>query len=154
MIAPGAANWNEIYPDLATSYANVARFAAEAKSANGMLGMFMTVWHDDGETLFEATWPAVAYAAATAWQSQPVDDAAWHRTFARAFFGSDDARFAADLDALQAIRPLLNTTPSDSPDYLFWRDPFDPRVQARARTHGPRNGPQSRGNRHGAPVAR
>ena len=134
MIAPGAANWNEIYPDLATSYANVARFAGEAKGAKGMLGMFMTVWHDDGETLFEATWPAVAYAAATAWQEKPVNDAAWHRTFARAFFGSDDARFAADLDALRAIRPLLNTTPADSPDYLFWRDPFDPRVQARART--------------------
>jgi len=134
MIAPGAANWNEIYPDLATSYANVARFAGEAKGTRGMLGMFMTVWHDDGETLFEATWPSVAYAAATAWQSKPVDDATWHRTFARAFFGSDDPRFAADLDALQAIRPLLTTTPSDQPDYLFWRDPFDPRVQARART--------------------
>ena len=134
MIAPGAANWNEIYPDLATSYANVARFAGEAKGAPGMLGMFMTVWHDDGETLFEATWPSVAYAAATAWQSQPVDDATWHRTFARAFFGSDDPRYAADLDALQAIRPLLRTTPSDPPDYLFWRDPFDPRIQARART--------------------
>ena len=134
MIAPGAANWNEIYPDLATSYANVARFAAEAKGAHGMLGMFMTVWHDDGETLFEATWPSVAYAAATAWQQQPVDDGAWHRTFARAFFGSDDQRYAADLDALQAIRPLLHTTPSDPPDYLFWRDPFDPRIQARART--------------------
>jgi hypothetical protein len=134
MIAPGAANWNEIYPDLATSYANVARFAAEAKGTRGMLGMFMTVWHDDGETLFEATWPAVAYAAATAWQSAPVDDATWHRTFARAFFGSDDLRYASDLDALQAIRPLIRTTPSDPPDYLFWRDPFDARVQARART--------------------
>jgi len=64
MVAPGAANWNEIYPDLATSYANVGRFVGEAKGARGMLGMFMTVWHDDGETLFEATWPAVAYAAA------------------------------------------------------------------------------------------
>jgi hypothetical protein len=133
MIAPGAANWNEIYPDLATAYTNVARFGAEAKGARGMLGMFMTVWHDDGETLFEATWPSVAYAAATAWQSAPVDDATWHRTFARAFFGSDDPRYAADLDALQAIRPLIRTTPSDPPDYLFWRDPFDPRVQVRAR---------------------
>ncbi len=134
MIAPGAANWNEIYPDLGTSYANVARFAADAKGAKGMLGMFMTVWHDDGETLFEATWPSVAYAAATAWQKTPVDDATWHGTFARAFFGTDDPRFAADLDALQSIRPLIRTTPSDPPDYLFWRDPFDPRVQARART--------------------
>jgi hypothetical protein len=134
MVAPGAANWNEIYPDLATAYANTGRFVGEAKGARGMLGMFMTVWHDDGETLFESTWPSVAYAAASAWQQKPVDDAAWHRTFARAFFGTDDARFAADLDALQAIRPLIRTTPSDPPDYLFWRDPFDPRVQARART--------------------
>ena len=134
MIAPGAANWNEIYPDLATAYTNVARFAAEAKGAPGMLGMFMTVWHDDGETLYEATWPSIAYAAASAWQTKPVDDASWHRTFARAFFGSDDPRYADDLDALQAIRPLLRTAPSDPPDYLFWRDPFEPRVQARAQT--------------------
>jgi hexosaminidase len=132
MVAPGAANWNELYPDLATSYANVARFVGEAKGARGMLGMFMTVWHDDGETLFEATWPAVAYAAATAWQKQPVDDATWHRSFARAFFGSEDPRYAADLDALRALRLLLRTTPSDPPDYLFWHDPFDPRLQARA----------------------
>ena len=134
MISPSAANFNEIYPDLATSYANVARFAGEAKGARGMLGMFMTVWHDDGETLYEATWPALAYAAATAWQRTPVDDATWHATFARAFFGSEDPAYAADLDALEAIRPLLRTTPSDPPDYLFWRDPFDPALQARAKT--------------------
>jgi hypothetical protein len=132
MVAPGAANWNEIYPDLSTSYANVAKFVGEAKGARGMLGMFFTVWHDDGETLFEATWPTVAYAAATAWQRAPVADATWHADFARAFFGSDDPRYARDLDALQAIRPLLKTTPaSDQPDYVFWRDPFDPRLQAR-----------------------
>jgi hypothetical protein len=132
MVAPGAANWNELYPDLATSYANVERFVGEAKGAPGMLGMFMTVWHDDGETLFEATWAPVAYAAATAWQQRPVDDATWHRTFARFFFGSDDPRFAADLDELRALRPMIRTTPSDPPNYLFWRDPFDARIQARA----------------------
>jgi hexosaminidase len=134
MFSPSAANFNEIYPDLATSYANVARFASEAKDARRMLGMFMTVWHDDGETLYEATWPALAYAAASAWQREPVDDATWHATFARAFFGSDDPAYASDLDALEAIRPLLRTTPSDPPDYLFWRDPFDPALQARAKT--------------------
>lgn len=134
MISPSAANFNELYPDLATSYANVARFAAEAKPAKGMLGMFMTVWHDDGETLFEATWPALAYAAATSWQRDAVDDATWHATFARAFFGTDDPAYASDLDALEAMRPLIRTTPSDPPDYLFWHDPFDPALQARART--------------------
>jgi hypothetical protein len=94
--------------------------------------MFVTVWHDDGESLYEATWPALAYAAATAWQRTPVDERTWHATFARAFFGSDDPRYARDLDTLEAIRPLLHTPPeSDPPDYLFWRDPFVPALQRR-----------------------
>jgi len=129
MIAPGAANWNEIYPDLTTAYANVGRFVAEAKTTRGVLGTFMTVWHDDGESLYEATWPAVAYAAASAWQRAPVDARTWHATFARAFFGSDDPRYAADLDALAAIRDGLRAGPDIPPDYLFWRDPFDPALQ-------------------------
>jgi hypothetical protein len=131
MVAPGASNWNEVYPDLATAYANVARFVGEAKSARGVLGMFMTVWHDDGETLYEATWPSVAYAAATAWQTKPVDDVTWHLTFTRAFFGSDDRGYAGDLNDLETIRSELRTTPSDPPDYVFWHDPFDPQLQER-----------------------
>ena len=135
MVSPGAANWNEFYPDLETAYTNVARFVGEAKGTRGMLGMFMTVWHDDGESLYEATWPALAYAAATAWQRAPVDDATWHATFARAFFGTGDPRYARALDALEAIRVALRTRPeSDPPDYLFWHDPFDPRLQARVQT--------------------
>jgi hypothetical protein len=131
MVAPGANNWNEIYPDLATAYANEAQFVADGKAAHA-LGMFETVWHDDGESLFEATWPAVAFAAASAWQSRPVDRPSWHATFARAFFGSADPAFGRDLDTLEAIRTGLRTPPaSDPPDYLFWSDPFDARIAAR-----------------------
>jgi hypothetical protein len=83
--------------------------------------------------LYEATWAPVAFAAAGAWQACPVDRATWHRTFAAAFFGPRDAnRYARDLDDLQAIRDGLHTPPeTDPPDYLFWSDPFDPRIQAR-----------------------
>jgi hypothetical protein len=131
LVAPGANNWNEIYADLDTAYANEARFLADGKAA-GVLGMFETVWHDDGESLYEATWAPVAFAAASAWQVRPVDRAGWHTTFARAFFGSDDPRFGRDLDALAALRTALRTHPqSDPPDYVFWSDPFDARVQAR-----------------------
>lgn len=131
LVAPGANNWNEIYADLDTAYANEARFIADGKAAR-VLGMFETVWHDDGESLYEATWAPVAFAAASAWQIRPVDRAAWHATFARAFFGSDDPRFGQDLDALAAMRTALRMQPqSDPPDYLFWSDPFDGRVQAR-----------------------
>jgi hypothetical protein len=134
LVSPGANNWNEIYDDLDTAYDDAARFLADAKATRSprVLGMFDTVWHDDGETLYEATWAPLAFAAATAWQRAPVDRASWHRDFARVFFGGDAAVFAADLDDLAAIRALLRTAPeTDPPDYLFWADPFDARIQAR-----------------------
>ncbi len=134
LVSPGANNWNEIYADLDTAYADAAQFLADAKAARSrhVLGMFDTVWHDDGETLYEATWSPLAFAAATAWQSGPVDRATWHRTFARVFFGGGAAVFGADLDDLAAIRAMLQAPPeTDPPDYLFWADPFDPRIQAR-----------------------
>jgi hypothetical protein len=137
LVSPGASNWNELYDDLDTAYANEAQFLADAKAAHSahVLGMFETVWHDDGESLYEATWAPLAFAAATAWQTRPVDRATWHRTFAQMFFGSSDAGFAADLDDLAAMRTALNVKPeADPPDYLFWADPFDSRIQARMQT--------------------
>jgi hypothetical protein len=131
VVAPGAANWNEIYPDLATAYANVARFVADGRTTHGNLGMFMTVWHDDGESLYEATWPALGYAASAAWQQRPVNNATWHRTFSAAFFGSADPRLTDALDRLRDVRALLRGTPSDPPDYLFWHDPFAPDLAGR-----------------------
>lgn len=130
-VSPGANNWNEIFPDLDVAYANEAQFLADGKAA-GVLGMFETVWHDDGETLYGATWAPVAFAAATAWQSGPVDRMIWHRAFTRFFFGSDDPGFAHDLDSLGAIRTLLHAKPNGDPsDYLFWADPFDAAIVAR-----------------------
>ncbi len=137
LVSPGANNWNELYADLDTAYANAAQFLADAKAARSphVLGMIDTVWHDDGETLYEATWAPLAFAAASAWQSGPVARATWHRDFARAFFGDTSGALAADLDDLAALRALLHTAPeTDPPDYLFWADPFDPRIQARAQT--------------------
>ena len=134
LVSPGANNWNEIYADLDAAYANEGQFLADAKAAHSphVLGMFETVWHDDGESLYEATWAPLAFAAASAWQTAPVDRATWHRTFAQMFFGGDGAGFAADLDNLAAIRAALVMKPeTDPPDYLFWSDPFDARIQAR-----------------------
>ena len=135
MVSPGANNWNQIYGDLTTAYANAAQFLADAKSAHDahVIGMFETVWHDDGESLYEATWAPVAFAAASAWQVRSVDRMTWHRTFASAFFGPANAlSYARDLDDLQAMADALRSPPkSDPPDYLFWADPFDARIGSR-----------------------
>ncbi|HMD02379.1 MAG TPA: glycoside hydrolase family 20 zincin-like fold domain-containing protein, partial [Candidatus Baltobacteraceae bacterium] len=125
MVAPGALNWNEIYPDLDAALANIDRFVSEGKTAN-VLGLFQTVWHDDGETLYEATWYPVLYAAASAWERDSVPRERFARDFPAAFFGVDDAAYAGDLAKLGAVRTLLRASPREYGDYLFWSDPFDP----------------------------
>ena len=125
MVAPGALNWNQIYPDLDAALGNIERFTTEGKDAH-VLGLFQTVWHDDGETLFEATWYPVLYAAAGAWEAGDVPRERFARDFPHAFFGSDDARYADDLASLAACATLLRGNPREYGDYLFWADALDP----------------------------
>lgn len=129
MAAPGANNWNEIYPRIDLAFDNVARFLSDARAAH-VLGMFMTVWHDDGESLYEATWYPLAFAAASAWQSGDVDRSRFPRAFAWAFFGSADARWSAALERMRDIAGQIGNT-HDPSDYLFWADPFDASIGAR-----------------------
>jgi hypothetical protein len=95
--------------------------------------MFMTVWHDDGESLYEATWYPIAFAAASAWQTHDVERAGFPQAFAWAFFASGDPRWANALERLRSID--ANLAGDDDPsDYLFWADPFDTRIGDRVRS--------------------
>ncbi len=125
MVAPGALNWNAIYPDIDGAQSAIDRFVTEGKAAH-VAGLFQTVWHDDGETLFEATWYPILYAAASAWETGSVDRARYARDFPSAFFGSDDPRYADDLASLGRCNALLHGNPREYGDYLFWDDPFAP----------------------------
>ncbi len=125
MVAPGALNWNQIYPDLDAALGNIERFSNEGKDAH-VLGIFQTVWHDDGETLFEATWYPVIYAAASGWEAGDVSPARFATDFPRAFFGTDDTRYADDIAALARCGSLVRGNPREYGDYLFWADPLDP----------------------------
>ena len=130
MIAPGANNWTEIYPDLPTAIPNEERFINEGKSAH-VLGLFQTVWHDDGETLYEATWYPVIYAAAAAWERRDVNPQRFRDDFSSAFFGSSDPRFANDVETLGNVVHTLGAPGSGPTDVLFWADPFDNRIADR-----------------------
>ena len=124
MVAPGASNWDEIFPAVDTALANERRFIDEGKRAHA-LGLFMTVWHDDGETLYEATWYPVLYAAAAAWQNGDLDPKAFAADFPGAFFGADDPRYAGDVAKLAVILRALEAAPYDRTNALFWTDAFD-----------------------------
>jgi hexosaminidase len=134
MVSPGAWNWNEIYPRIDLAFDDIARFVADGRAAH-VLGMFMTAWHDDGESLYEATWYPLAFAAASAWQDRSVDRGTFARAFAWAFFGSTDARWARSLERMRSIGDRLaeHSGDYDPSDYLFWADPFDAGIGDRVR---------------------
>jgi hexosaminidase len=129
MVAPGANNWNEIFPDVKTALANERRFIDEGKAAH-VLGLFETEWNDDGETLYEATWYPILYAAADAWEQRDVDPARFRADFPAAFFGVDDPRYGDDISLLSDILTRLEAVHAGSTDRLFWSDPFDSAVDA------------------------
>ena len=117
MVAPGANNWSRIFPSFGNALPNAKQFVDDGKSAH-VLGLFDTVWNDDGETLFEATWYPVLYAAADAWSTTDgfADD------FPSAFFGVDDPRYAQD----EMILGSLTSRLPEFSDMLAWADPFGP----------------------------
>ncbi|MBV8637183.1 MAG: family 20 glycosylhydrolase [Candidatus Eremiobacteraeota bacterium] len=120
MVAPGANNWSEIFPDLNAALPNERRFITEGITAH-VLGLFQTVWHDDGETLFESTWYPVLYSAAIAWGGDRAAEP-FSRDFPSAFFGSDDAGYARDIELLGGMDARM---PGAS-NKRFWADPFNP----------------------------
>jgi len=130
MVAPGAGNWNDIFPAVSIAIPNEQRFVNAGKSAN-VLGMFETVWHDDGETLYEATWFPVIYAAAAAWQRGDADPNEVAADFPATFFGSDDLGYSHDVAELGVEVDRLGATRYDGTDPLFWADAFDPGADAR-----------------------
>jgi len=134
MVAPGDSNWNEIFPDIETALRNERLFIGQGKAV-GVLGLFQTVWHDDGETLYEATWYPVVYAAACAWERGDVPPERFASDFPAAFFGVNDSGYVSDIAKLGEVLQLLE--PADpsygQTDALFWADPFDAAAQAQLR---------------------
>ena len=70
MVAPGASNWNEIFPERRHARWPTSGASSTRERPRTFSVSFQTVWHDDGETLYEATWYPVIYAAAAAWQAR------------------------------------------------------------------------------------
>jgi hypothetical protein len=67
IVAPGANNWNMIYPNTTVAFENIRNFVRDGQKF-GAMGMLNTTWDDDGEALFELTWPPLVFGAAAAWQ--------------------------------------------------------------------------------------
>ena len=133
-VCPGAQTWNQIFPNLDSATKNITNFVRDGQKA-GATGMMNTTWDDDGESLFEMSWYAIALGGAAAWQEGALDINRFERDFDWAFFRNDGDQFVKAERALGSVNTLLS---SGATDELFWRDPFTTQFQNQARNSAER----------------
>jgi len=124
MVAPGANNWNQVWPDFDTAFINIRNFIRDGQKHQA-IGALNTMWNDDGETLTDMNWPALVFGAAASWQpgESSIDD--FKSSYDWAFYRNEDRTFADVLDNLDRAHGLLHGVHFDGEtDNLFWSDPF------------------------------
>jgi hexosaminidase len=124
-VAPGANNWNLIFPNLDVAYVNIRNFVRDGQKY-GAMGMLNTTWMDDGEALFGMTWSPLVLGAACSWQQGECSIDQFADAYDWAFYrNADDHSFHNALKKLSATHGLLKSAGlQDASDSAFWIDPF------------------------------
>ena len=126
MVAPGASDWNAIWPNLDVAYVNIRNFVRDGQKV-GAIGMLNTTWDDDGESLFDMTWPAMAFGASAGWQAGESNIDEFKNSYDWAFYRNSDDTFKNVLENLDRAHAALKNAGWDegADDLLFWVEPFD-----------------------------
>jgi hexosaminidase len=126
VVAPGANNWNQVWPDLDVAFVNIRNFTRDGQKL-GAMGMLNTTWNDDGESLYGMAWPALVFGAAAGWQADESNVDQFKSSYDWAFYRNDDATFRGTLDDLdRGHEALAKIKVNTETDELFWADPFTP----------------------------
>jgi hexosaminidase len=80
IVCPWVGNTSLIIPDYEVAAYNIANFIDEGKKA-GAIGVNVTVWNDDGESLFAPNWWSIVYGAANAWEQKKIEVAVFDQKF-------------------------------------------------------------------------
>ncbi|MGA9529528.1 MAG: beta-N-acetylhexosaminidase [Terriglobales bacterium] len=123
VVAPGANNWNSIWPDFDAAFVNIRNFVRDGQNHRA-LGELNTIWHDDGETITDMTWPALVFGAAAGWQpgESNIDD--FKKSYDWAFYRNSDSTFMNAIDSLDHVHPIVAPLKLASTNELFWSNPF------------------------------
>jgi hypothetical protein len=126
VVAPGANNWNQVWPNLDAAYVNIRNFVRDGQNF-GAMGMLNTTWNDDGESLYGMAWPALIFGAAAGWQAGESNIDRFKNAYDWAFYRNGDATFRDALENLDRGHQALAKNKVDiETDDLFWADPFTP----------------------------
>lgn len=133
-VCPWTANTSLLAPDYEEAAANIEGFLTDGKKA-GSIGTDVTVWNDDGESLYGPNWWSIVYGAACAWEPGSTDVQAFNQKFDWAFFRDSSHLFADSIMRLGHINEVIRAggpvTQYDgdeggADDRMFWLNPFTP----------------------------
>lgn len=124
-VAPGANNWNRIVPNYDAAYVNTRNFIRDGQKYNA-IGVLNTTWDDDGDALFEMTWPPLIYGAAASWQGGESSIEDFAKKYDWAFYrnGENTAFHDAVKNIGKAHALLQSVQLGGASTDSFWLDPF------------------------------
>ncbi len=124
IVAPGTGNWRALWPDFGSAFVNIRNFVRDGQKHQA-IGALNTIWHDDGETLTDMTWPALVFGASAAWQPGESDIDSFKKSYDWAFYRNEDTTFSDVLSDLDRPHSLLAALKFENAgNELFWADPF------------------------------
>jgi len=128
-VAPGDANWGEVFPSAKTAFGNIQGFIRDGQRL-GSTGALTTVWNDDGEGLFNLDWYTVLFGPVAAWQPGESSIAAYQDAYGQLFHGDATGKVdAAEKELMAAQEALAKAGLSINSDELFWLDPWSSQGQ-------------------------
>jgi hexosaminidase len=123
-VQPGVTSWAQITPDFDTSFENIDTFISAGRKSNAM-GVINSIWADDGQLLLRMSLPGMAYGAAAAWQSTPMDRQQFFADYARITYpASISTDVATALDKLSQSETELQKVLGEPTQSAMWEDPF------------------------------
>ncbi len=126
VVAPGANNWNQVWPNLDVAFVNIRNFVRDGQKL-GAMGMLNTTWNDDGESIYGMAWPALIFGAAAGWQANESDVDTFKGSYDWAFYRNNSSTFRDVIENLDRGHQALDGIKVDAEtDDLFWVDPFTP----------------------------
>ena len=128
-VAPGDANWNEVYPVAKTALWNIQGFIRDGQRL-GSTGALTTVWNDDGEGLFNMDWYGVLFGAVAAWQPGESAIADYQDTYGAIFHLDTSGKInEAEKELMAAQDAIVSAKTHMNSDEIFWLDPWSAQGQ-------------------------
>ena len=135
VFAPGIWCWDEVTPDFIRTFENIDGFLRDARKY-GTMGMVNTGWTDASQVLYRTVLPGMAYGAAAAWQTEPMNRAHFFSDYAASFYSAPvAAEVAPALEALAKAQQLMEEVLGSETIFRLWDDPLAPERLSRLAAH-------------------